>query len=612
MDKPDFSQFVSESDIAIIGIACRFPGAKDVDELWHSLQAGKDSISFFSDPELLASGVDPAWLSHPSYVKAQAVLADIELFDASFFDVSPAEAEMIDPQQRLFLECAWQALESAGYDVESYGGAIAVYAGTSLNTYLLHNLIPSLDTSESAALYRLMLANGQDFLSTRVSYKLNLKGPSLNVQTACSTSLVATHLGCQSLLNGECDMALAGGVSIRVPHRAGYLYQEGMILSPNGQCRAFDAQAQGTVGGNGLGIVVLKRLAEAIADGDYIYATIKGSAINNDGAVKVGYTAPSVEGQAAVISEAQTVSGVAAETVTYIEAHGTGTHLGDPIEIAGLTAAFGQASKQKQFCAIGSIKTNIGHLDAAAGVAGLIKTALSLQHRQIPPSLHFDSPNPQIDFGHSPFYVNTRLAEWTANGTPLRAGVSSFGIGGTNAHVVLEEAPPREASGAARPWQVLLLSAKTETALDQVTTNLATHLQQNPELNLADVAYTLSRGRQAFSHRRLLVCQETSEAVIALAGLNPRQVLSHAGSAAKRPVAFMFSGQGAQYVNMGLELYQQEPAFRSQIDLCSEILMPVLGCDLRQLLYPAEAEAAEAAQHLNQTAIAQPALFVFE
>ena len=399
----------------------------DIDTFWKNLQEGVESIEFFSEQELLKEGIDPSLLKKQNYVKAGTVISDIDLFDASFFDYNPREAEIIDPQQRLFLESAVEALEVAGYDSQTYGGAIGVYAGLSENGYARNNIYSHLENSEPANVYQFLLGNGNDFLSTRVSYKLNLTGPSITVKTACSTSLVAVHLACQSLLSGECYMALAGGVSIQVPHKKGYLYQEGMIMSPDGHCRTFDAKAKGTLVGNGLGIVVLKRLEDAIADGDYIYAQIKGSAINNDGSSKVGYTAPSVEGQAAVISEAQSIAGIDPETITYIEAHGTATPLGDPIEIAALTKVFRGTTEKKGFCAIGSLKTNMGHLDAAAGVGGLIKTVLALKHKKLPPSLNFETPNPTIDFANSPFYVNTTLSEWNTNGTPTEIQRNAYG-----------------------------------------------------------------------------------------------------------------------------------------------------------------------------------------
>lgn len=598
--------------IAIIGMAGRFPGANNIHEFWQNLRDGVESISFFSDEELEASGIDPALLSNPNYVKANGLLSDVEMFDASFFGFTPKEAEIMDPQHRLFLECAWEVLENAGYNSETYNGQIGVYAGAGVNAYLLYNLISNRDQIESVGHYQTFISNDKDFVPTRVSYKLNLTGASLNVSTACSTSLVAVQMGCQSLLNYQCDMVIAGGVSIGITQKTGYLYQEGMILSPDGHCRAFDARSQGTIGGNGVGTVLLKRLSDAIADGDHIYAIIKGSAINNDGSLKVGYTAPSVEGQAAAISEAQAIAGIDAETITYIEAHGTGTVLGDPIEISALTQAFRGTTEKKGFCAIGSVKTNIGHLDTAAGVAGLIKTVLALKHKLLPPSLNFEKPNPKIDFANSPFYVNTTLGEWKTDGTKRRAGVSSFGIGGTNAHVILEEAPTIETSGKSRPWQLLVLSAKTDSALDTATANLAGHLKEHPEINLADVAYTQSLGRRAFDHRRVLVCQDTNEVLSALNPLDPKKVFTNFIEPIARPVVFMFSGQGAQYVNMALELYQTEPTFREQVDICAELLKPLLGLDLRHVLYPSEENIEKATQQITQTAIAQPALFVIE
>ncbi|MEJ6480687.1 SDR family NAD(P)-dependent oxidoreductase [Nostoc punctiforme UO1] len=604
------------SEIAIIGIAGKFPGAKNTDEFWQNLQRGVESISVFTDEELLASGIDAETLKNPKFVKARAVLEDVELFDASFFGFNPREADITDPQHRLFLECAYIALEDAGYDSENYQGSIGVYAGASFSGYLL-NVYLNEDIIKSIDSHQLAIAGDKDYLTTRVSYKLNLEGPSYTVQTACSTSLVAVHLAAQSLLNGECDMALAGGVSINSSRKTGYLYKEGGIGSPDGHCRAFDAQAQGTVGGEGVGIVVLKRLDDALADGDTIHAIIKGSAVNNDGSFKVSYTAPRIDGQAKVIRTAQVVAEVEPETITYIEAHGTGTSLGDPIEIAALTQAFRATTEKKGFCAIGSVKTNIGHLDAAAGVTGLIKTVLALKHQQIPPSLHFQQPNPQIDFANSPFYVNTTLTEWTTNGVPRRAGVSSFGIGGTNAHVILEEASVEEqgsrgAEGQGRKYYLLVLSAKTESALETATANLANHFKQHPNLNLADVAHTLGIGRRAFDHRRIVVCQDMNDAVKVLSTSDSQRVFTHYQQPCHRPVVFMFSGQGTQYVNMARELYESEPTFTLKVDSCCELLQPHLGFDLRHVLYPDEAQNAKATLELQQTSVAQPALFVIE
>ncbi len=598
--------------IAIIGLACRLPGAKQSDDFWQNLCAGVESIAALSDQELLATGVDPQVIHSPRYVKSKAIIDDIDLFDASFFGYSPKEAAIIDPQQRLFLECAWEALERSGYMAEDYDGAIGVYAGAGMNSYLTHLMHASQSLMQTLDQYQVLLGNDKDFLTTRVSYKLNLTGPSVTIQTACSTSLVAVHLACQGLLNYQCDIALAGGVSVAIPQATGYWYHAGGILAPDGHCRAFDAKAEGTVPGSGLGIVVLKRLSEALTDGDHIYAVIKGSAINNDGGLKLGYTAPSVEGQSEVIAAAQALANVTAESITYIEAHGTGTALGDPIEIAALTRVFRDQTEAKGFCAIGSVKTNIGHLDTAAGVAGLIKTALALKHTLVPPSLHFEQANPAIDFANSPFYVNRALSPWPTGSTPRRAGVSSFGVGGTNAHVILEEAPLVEPTMPSRPWQVLMFSAKRADALEGMTANLLSHLMQHPETQLADAAYTLQVGRRSFGYRRTVLCRDVADAVAVLTTLDPDRIATGVPDSTYRRVVFMFPGQGAHHVGMASELYQHEPTFRRWIDRGAEFLMPLIRLDLKTLLYPAPEQAADAQQHLEQTAIAQPALFVIE
>ena len=603
---PQYSGF----EIAIVGMAGRFPGARNLDEFWHNLCHGVESITFFTDAELTSVGIDPDTIRAPQYVKARGIIADAESFDAAFFGYTPREAELMDPQQRVFLECAWEALEHAGYDAATYHGALGVYAGLSMNTYMLHNLYAHSDLIDLIGDYQTIIGNDKDFLTTRVSYKLNLHGPGVVVQTACSTSLVAVHLACQALLSGDCDMALSGGVCIKVPQTSGRWYQEEGIVSPDGHCRAFDARAQGIVSGNGVGIVVLKRLTDALAHGDFIHAVIKGTAINNDGASKVGYTAPSVDGQAEVISRALAMAEVSPDTIGYIEAHGTGTALGDPIEIAGLTQAFRTGTERQGFCALGSVKTNIGHLDVAAGIAGLLKTVLALKHKELPPSLHCEQPNPTIDFASSPFYVNTTLAAWPAHGMPRRAGVSSFGIGGTNAHAILEEAPPQDASGPSRPWQLLVLSAQTRTALETATANLVAHMQQQPHTSLADTAYVLQVGRRGLKHRRMVVCQDRQGAISTLLQHDTKRVLS--GEATARSLVFMFPGQGAQYVHMGRDLYQTEPTFRQHIDRCAALLQPHLGVDLRQWLYPGQDHDDAATQQLVQTAMAQPALFAVE
>ncbi|MDJ0797465.1 MAG: SDR family oxidoreductase [Calothrix sp. MO_167.B12] len=633
------------SDIAIIGMSCRFPGAKNTDAFWNNLRDGVESISFFKDGEIELE--DPNWIEHPNYVKASPILPDIDLFDAQFFGYSDKEAELMDPQHRLFLESAWEALEIAGYNPENYPGAVGVYGGSSPSTYLVNNISHSLGASPASPLLthclfrgtkdvHTDLGNGGDYLPMRVSYKLNLTGPSVNVQTACSTSLVAVHLACQSLRSGESDLALAGGVSVFVPQKTGYLYQEDMILSPDGHCRAFDAQGQGTLFGSGVGVVVLKRLDEAIADGDHIYATIKGSAINNDGAGKVSYTAPSIEGQIAAISEALAMANIDPRTVSYVETHGTGTPLGDPIEIAALTKAFRQSTNSQDnqdnnFCAIGSVKTNIGHLDVTAGIAGLIKTVLALHHKAIPPSLHFREPNPNIDFENSPFYVNTALTPWSAKVTPLRAGVSSFGMGGTNAHVVLESAPkqvkrqpplnPPKGGKAKvkseRPLHILTLSGQTEQAVAQSVENYITYLESHRQTEIADICFTANSGRKHFNHRLAVIagCREelleklqTFAAPVDINGSSqPLRIHSLKADSTKQ-IAFVFTGQGSQYISMGRQLYETQPSFRKNLEKCDRILHSYLDIPLLDVLY-ADLDNKEL---IHQTRYTQPAIFAIE
>lgn len=594
--------------IAIIGMSGRFPGARDLSQFWQNLNDGVESISSFTAEDLASVGIDPTLLKHPNYVNAAAVVDDVELFDAAFFGYNPREAELIDPQQRLLLECAWQALEDAGYDPDRFPGLIGVYASAGMSRYMF-NIYANPNLVALVGAFQIMIGNDKDHSSTRLAYKLNLTGPVVTVQTACSSSLVAVSMACDALWNYQCDMALAGGVSINVPQRMGYVYQEGGIASPDGHCRAFDAKARGTVTGNGVGMLLMKRFSDALEQGDHIYAVIKGAAINNDGSSKVGYTAPSINGQAQVIATALSMAQVAPETISYIEAHGTGTRLGDPIEVTALTQVFRASTDQKQFCGIGSVKTNIGHLDPAAGIAGLIKTVLALEHKVLPPSLHFEQPNPEIDFENSPFYVNSARKEWRTNGTPRRAGVSSFGMGGTNAHVILEEAPPQTSSPATMPAQLLVLSARSEAALADASHNLAKQLQQQPSLNLADVAYTCQVGRRPFAHRRIVVCRDVADAVAKLGSQDAKHVFSGMYDGQDRPLVFMFSGQGAQYVNMGRELYQQAQLFREIVDRCAGILTAHIGCDLRDILFPPP-ERSETAEHeLLQTAMAQPAVF---
>jgi acyl transferase domain-containing protein/acyl carrier protein len=600
----------STSQIAIIGMACRFPGAPDPERFWANLSAGRESITFFSEDELRRAGVAPALLANPAYVRAGAVLGDIEQFDAAFFGFSPREAEVLDVQHRLFLECAWEALEAAGVNPDAPDQVCGVFAGCGPNTYLLSNLYRNAELVSALGFYQVMLASDKDYLSTRVAYKLNLRGPALTIQTACSTSLVAVHVACQSILAGECDLAIAGGVSVRVPHVEGYLHQEGMILSPDGHCRAFDRQARGTVGGNGAGTVVLKRLESAIRDGDHVRAVIRGTSINNDGALKAGYVAPSVQGQAAVIAEALAIAGLRPADISYVEAHGTGTPVGDPIEVAALKMAFG-SGPATPWCALGSVKTNIGHTDTAAGVAGLIKTVLALEQRQIPPSLHFREPNPELQLSDSPFYVNSEARPWQSSGAPRRAGVSSFGIGGTNAHVVLEEAPRVDVPSASRPAHVLIASAKTATALDPVTANLAARLTTHPDDDLGDVAFTLSNGRKMFAHRRAVVCRNRADAIHKLSNPDAQGAWTGVAAEVSRPVAFTFSGQGLQYPNIGAGLYTSEPFFRELVDHCADVVRQSADLDIVRALFGGE-PSGDGACDLDRTALSQPALFIVQ
>jgi acyl transferase domain-containing protein len=589
-------------------MAGRFPGAPTVDALWRLLEDGVDPSIDLSDAEIRATGVDPALLRDPGYVKRGTVLEGIDRFDAGFFGYSPREAAGMDPQHRLFLETAWHALEHAGHGAGEAAGPVGVFAGASLNTYALNHLQAGRDFLRSMEDLPALMSADKDFLATRVAYQMNLTGPAVVVQSTCSTSLVAICQACQSLRSYGCDLAVAGGVSVRVPERRGYLYQPGGILSPDGRCRAFDARAAGTYFSNGVGAVVLRRLEDALADGDEVHAVIRGWAVNNDGAAKVGYTAPSLDGQAAVIALAQAVAEVDPATIGCIEAHGTGTHLGDPIEVAALTRAFRLRTDRTGYCALGTIKSNFGHLDAAAGVAGFLKVVLSLKHGRVPPSLHFETPNPKIDFGSSPFFVNPRLRDWPSLGGPRRAGVSSFGIGGTNAHVVLEQAPAVGLVPARRSVELLTLSAKTSAALDRQATALASRLETEPAAMIADAAHTLQIGRRAFAHRRAMVCRDATDAVAALRSPAARGL---EGVAREKPqVAFLFPGQGAQYPGMGRGLFETEPAFRDAVDRCAQVLAPELGLDLGEVLYRSTPGAAD--RSLGETELAQPALFTVE
>ena len=604
---------VRDGDIAVIGMSGRFPGAANVDEFWQNLVKGVDAVSRFREDELeFVVAKEPDQKS----VRARGVLENVGQFDAAFFDINPREAEVMDPQHRLFLECAWESLESAGYDPGQFPGLIGVFAGCTMNTYLLYNLCSHravaarLCGNYQVGDYSIILGNDKDFLPTRISYKLNLNGPSMAIQTACSTSLVTICQACTNLLTYQCDMALAGGVSISFPQKRDYLPQDGSLMSSEGICRAFDAGADGTVFGHGAAVVLLKRLADAVADGDTVLAVIKGTAVNNDGAMKVSYAAPSVNAQANVIAAALAAANVDAESISYLEAHGTGTALGDPIEVAALTKAFREnGAKRDGYCAIGTAKTNVGHLDVAAGATGLIKTVLQLQHGLIPPLLHFKYPNPKIDFANSPFFPVRKMLEWKRGEQLRRAGVSSFGVGGTNAHVIMEEAPEFPAGSTSRAQQLLVLSAKTESALQIMTQNLAIHLANHPQENLSDVAFTLKMGRKPFKCRRTLVVNDMADAVNKLRS-NPEQAVC-SGMGGEPGIVFLFPGQGAQFLDMGRGLYDGESVFRQEIDRCAEILRGHLNFDLRSILYP-KTNRHQAEVKINETAIAQPAIFSVE
>ncbi len=583
--------------LAVVGLACRFPGAATPEQFWENLAGGVESISLLGSPD--ANG----------YQAACGVVENADQFDAAFFGYSPREALLLDPQHRVFLECAWAALEDAGYDPSRFPGAIGVYAGSSETRYA-RALMAQRHRLGGVSEFQIRIATGMDFLTTRVAYKLGLTGPAVTVQTACSTSLVAIHLAAQALLTGDCDMALAGGVTVHVPTDPGE-YTEGGILSLDGHCRTFDAAANGTVGGDGAGVVVLRRLADALADGDTIRAILRGSAVNNDGFDKIGYTAPSIEGQARVIRAAQLIAETEPETISYIEAHGTGTPLGDPIEIAALTQAFRHGTERRGFCRIGSVKTNIGHTDAAAGVAGFIKTVLALQHREFPPSLHFTTPNPQIDLAASPFVVPVRRTPWAATGTPRRAGVSALGIGGTNAHAVLEEAPAMPPSRPGRPYQLLVLSARTRGALEAASGRLLEHLNRHPGMALADAAWTLQTGRKEHRYRRFVVAEQASDAAAKLSEASSTGMIGEAAEGRRPPVVFLFPGQGGQHIGMAGELYRHEPAFAAAVDECAELASGPLGLDLRSVLYPA-GDPEHAAQRLNSMTVGQVSIFVVE
>jgi len=599
------------TDIAVVGMSGRFPGARDISAYWANLVAGKESIRRLSDEELLAEGVDPATLRDPRYVKAAAILDDVEGFDAPFFGFSPREASILDPQHRHFLEVCWESLEHAGHAPENFKGRIGVFGGSGMNAYMPYNLFTNKALMRDVGLFLIRhTGNDKDFLTTRVSYCLDLRGPVVNVQTACSTSLVAIHLAAQSLLAGECDMALAGGVTIELPHRQGYFYEEGEILSPDGHCRAFDHRSQGTVFGSAVGVVVLRRLQDALRDGDTIHAVVKATAVNNDGARKVGYLAPSVDGQAECIVEAINLAGLSARDVSYVECHGTGTAVGDPIEVTALAQAFRASTDDTGFCRIGSVKTNIGHTDTAAGIASFIKVALMLEHETIAPTLHYEKANPSIDFQKTPFSVAHAREAWPRIvGTPRRAGVSSLGVGGTNAHIIVEEAPLPSARVAVQKPHLIALSARTEAALEQASERLADHLLSHATVSLADVSHTLLNGRRRLAHRRVLAAETTADAVAILRGTHAQRALTHTDDAKERPVVFMLPGGGAQHPGMFREVYDHERVFKNVVDECLTILRAKENLDIRPWLFPEPADDFTHAAHmLEGTAIGLPAL----
>ncbi|WP_380218684.1 SDR family NAD(P)-dependent oxidoreductase [Jhaorihella thermophila] len=607
------SSGISETDIAIVGMAVRVPGASTLTEFWENLRGGVESIRRLDEEELLAAGENPERMADPNYVPAAAPLQGYADFDAEFFGFSPKEAAILDPQHRKFLEVAWEAMENAGHSPGA-AGRVGVYAGCGMGSYFYFNICSNPGLVDEVGMFLLRhTGNDKDFLSTRASHVFDLHGPSVNVQTACSTSLVAVHYACKALRDGDCDMALAGGATIELPQGRGYLYKENEILSPDGHCYAFDHRAQGTVFGSGAGVVALKRLKDAIADGDHVWAVIKGSAINNDGAAKAGYLAPSVDGQAEAVAAALRAADVPADTVDYVECHGTGTYLGDPIEVSALTQAFRETTEETGFCRIGSVKTNIGHLDTAAGVASLIKTALALHHRQIPPSLGYEAPNPAIDFDHSPFLVADRLTDWVPHKGPRRAGVNSLGVGGTNAHVVLEEAPARPPSEESDfPFQILCISGRGKAALEANSQALAAHLRAHPGLPLADVAFTLEEGRRGFEKRRVLVAETTEEAAELLETGDPLRVFTHDVLGDAPEVVFMFPGGGAQYAGMARDLYETEPVFAEWMDRGLEHLQKRLDYDIRAIWLPEDGARTEAEARLRQPSVQLPLIMIVE
>ena len=600
----------SENHIAIISMVCRLPGANDVNTYWKNLCEGVESISFFSEEEAQASGVDAETLKNPNYVRAAGVIDKIEEFDPALFNFSPREATLTDPQHRLLLECGWEALENAGYNPRTYDGMIGSFAGSGPSNYLLNNVIPSKYWQDPDARYEIIFENFFGYLSQKLSYKLHLQGPSVTVQSSCSTSMVATHLACQSLLNYECDMALAGAASIHLPQHVGYIYQPESIRSPDGHCRAFDSNAAGTVFSNGAGMVLLKRLQDAIDDGDCIDAVILGSAVNNDGGRKHGFTEPCAQGQAEVIAMAQGLAEIKPEEVRFIETHGTGTLLGDPIELTGLKKVFN--IDKPNHCALGSVKSNIGHTDAVAGIAGLIKTAMAVKNGVIPPSINYEKPNPALGLESSPFYINNTCMNWPEEQGNRIAGVCSYGMGGTNAHAIIQQPPELKSRKEMSGPSLVVLSAANEKSLQRAETNLENFLQNSSKDNVKDIAYTLQVGRVSLAHRRAIVCQDKDDLLAKLRGDVTHDSLTGSTKNSDNSVAFMFTGQGSQYANMGRDLYEQVEVFRTVFDQCADLLQPHLGQDIRTLLYVTPDNEKEAAHTLGQTKITQPLLFAFE
>ncbi|KUP92421.1 type I polyketide synthase [Tritonibacter horizontis] len=609
-----FGTAIGPDDIAVVGMSVSLPGAASVEAFWTNLRDGVESIEILDEDSLLQAGERPDVLRAPNYVAAAAPLQGFDMFDAEFFGFSPKEAAILDPQHRKFLEVAWSAMEDAGHTPESLKGQVGVYAGCGMGSYFYFNICSNPDLVDDVGMFLLRhTGNDKDFLTTRVSHVFDLKGPSVNVQTACSTSLVAIHYAAEALRKGDCDMALAGGVTIELPQGRGYLFKENEILSPYGHCHAFDHRAQGTVFGSGAGAVALRRLSDAVADGDHIWAVIKGSAINNDGAAKAGYLAPSVDGQSEAVRKALTAAKVHPESIDYVECHGTGTFIGDPIEVAALSEAYRERTDATGYCRLGSVKTNIGHLDTAAGVAGFVKTALSLTHKTLPPSLGYEAPNPTIDFDASPFRVNDRLTPWVSHRGPRRAGVNALGVGGTNAHAILEEAPVRAPSEESDfPFQILCVSGQSKAALEANTQNLVAYLRANPQVDLADVAYTLKEGRRGFAKRRVVVAETATEAADRLEAANPRAVFTHDRLGPAPEVVFMFPGGGAQYAGMARDLYETEPVFADWMDRGLDHLAQNLDFDLRAVWLPDPGSEASANAALLTPSVQLPLIMIVE